>query len=176
MKFDKQYKLAEVAKWIDARAIGDPDFLVSGINEIHMVEHGDLTFVDHPKYYEKALNSAATTIIINKEVECPEGKTLLYCDDPFTLIVHHPFNHLESEFGGMKPYFSSPHSRGPAVRAITRAAPRAQDNMTLIVVIRRSKCVQVTHPLASMTDLYSTAFPPCHAGNAFCGFTILQTL
>jgi UDP-3-O-[3-hydroxymyristoyl] glucosamine N-acyltransferase len=66
---------------------GDPDFLVHGINEIHMVEPGDLTFVDHPKYYAKALNSAATTILINKQVECPEGKALLICEKPFDAYV-----------------------------------------------------------------------------------------
>jgi len=40
-------------------------------------------FVDHPKYYNKALASAATTILINKEVDCPEGKGMLISDDPF---------------------------------------------------------------------------------------------
>jgi UDP-3-O-[3-hydroxymyristoyl] glucosamine N-acyltransferase len=70
-----------------ARMIGDPAFIVSGINEIHMVEAGDLTFVDHPKYYNKALNSDATTILINKEVECPEGKALLIHDMPFDAYV-----------------------------------------------------------------------------------------
>ena len=63
--------------------IGPSDFSVQGINEIHMVESGDLTFVDHPKYYDKALNSAATTILINKEVECPKGKALIISDSPF---------------------------------------------------------------------------------------------
>jgi UDP-3-O-[3-hydroxymyristoyl] glucosamine N-acyltransferase len=29
------------------------------MNEIHVVEKGDIVFVDHPKYYTKALNSAA---------------------------------------------------------------------------------------------------------------------
>jgi len=48
-----------------------------------MVENGDLTFVDVPKYYKKALHSAATTILINQEVEPPTGKGLLISDDPF---------------------------------------------------------------------------------------------
>ena len=53
------------------------------MNEIHVVTPGDIVFVDHPKYYDKALNSAATIVLINKEVECPEGKALLISDDPF---------------------------------------------------------------------------------------------
>ena len=83
MKFDSPQTLKEIAGLIKARFIGDPDFLVHGINEIHMVEAGDLTFVDHPKYYNKALNSRATTILINKEVEPPAGKALIISDHPF---------------------------------------------------------------------------------------------
>ena len=83
MKFPRNYSLQEITEILGARSIGDPDFVISGINEIHMVEAGDLTFVDHPKYYDKALNSAATTILINKEVECPAGKALIISDDPF---------------------------------------------------------------------------------------------
>ncbi len=84
MKFTTPVTLSEIAKLINAKFDGDSDFPVSGINEIHMVEPGDLTFVDHPKYYDKALNSKATTILINKEVERPEGKALLFSDDPFS--------------------------------------------------------------------------------------------
>jgi UDP-3-O-[3-hydroxymyristoyl] glucosamine N-acyltransferase len=83
MKFDSPLTLKKVAELINARFLGDPDFPVSGINEIHMVEPGDLTFVDHPKYYEKALHSKATTILINKEVEPPEGKALIISEHPF---------------------------------------------------------------------------------------------
>ena len=87
MKLDTPISLKDLAGTINAEFIGDPDFLITGINEIHMVEAGDLTFVDHPKYYSKALNSAATTILINKKVDCPQGKALLISEDPFTDYV-----------------------------------------------------------------------------------------
>ncbi|PQJ72844.1 UDP-3-O-(3-hydroxymyristoyl)glucosamine N-acyltransferase [Polaribacter butkevichii] len=83
MKFKKPQTLQEIASLINVNYIGDANFEISGINEIHVVTKGDIVFVDHPKYYEKALNSAATTILINKEVACPEGKALLISDDPF---------------------------------------------------------------------------------------------
>lgn len=76
-------KLSEINSLIHARLIGDPNYELKGINEIHMVRNGDLTFVDHPKYYRKALESAATVIIINKEVEAPAAKHLFISDDPF---------------------------------------------------------------------------------------------
>lgn len=77
------HKLSEIAAIINAKFIGDANHPVTGLNEVHRVESGDLMFVDHPKYYEKALNSAATTILINKDVECPPGKGLIISDDPF---------------------------------------------------------------------------------------------
>lgn len=83
MKFDKSYSLHEIAAIIGAEMLGDKNHEITGINEIHMVENGDLTFVDHPKYYDKALKSNASTILINKKVDCPEGKALLISDDPF---------------------------------------------------------------------------------------------
>lgn len=87
MKFPQTHKLKEIASIIDAKFIGDENFPVEGINEIHRVEAGDIVFVDHPKYYDKALQSNATIVLINKEVDCPEGKALLISDDPFRDFV-----------------------------------------------------------------------------------------
>jgi len=87
MKFPRSYTLQEIAELIQAEPIGDQNFNITGLNEIHMVEPGDITFVDHPKYYAKALGSKATTIIINKKVDCPEGKTLLISNDPFKAYI-----------------------------------------------------------------------------------------
>lgn len=83
MKFKQPQTLQQIASLLDVDFVGDADFSITGINEIHVVEKGDIVFVDHPKYYDKALNSNATTILINKKVTCPEGKALLISDDPF---------------------------------------------------------------------------------------------
>ncbi|TYP98853.1 UDP-3-O-[3-hydroxymyristoyl] glucosamine N-acyltransferase [Tenacibaculum adriaticum] len=83
MKFKQPQTLQQIASLLDVNFVGDKNFSITGINEIHVVEKGDIVFVDHPKYYDKALNSKATTILINKKVECPEGKALLISDDPF---------------------------------------------------------------------------------------------
>jgi UDP-3-O-[3-hydroxymyristoyl] glucosamine N-acyltransferase len=63
-----------------------------------MVEVGDLVFVDHPKYYQKALNSAATTILIDQHVECPEHKALIISTAPFD-----DFNKLTRHFNPNTP-------------------------------------------------------------------------
>jgi UDP-3-O-[3-hydroxymyristoyl] glucosamine N-acyltransferase len=97
MHFEKPVPVTSVAQLIGAELIGNTNAVVKGINEIHKVEPGDLVFVDHPRYYEKCLESAADFIIINKKIECPQNKTLLLVDDPFEAyqkIVRHyrPFN------------------------------------------------------------------------------------
>ncbi|NHN25885.1 UDP-3-O-(3-hydroxymyristoyl)glucosamine N-acyltransferase [Flavobacterium jejuense] len=93
MKFNKPHNLKDIASLINAKYIGSDDFQVLGMNEIHVVEPGDIVFVDHPKYYDKALESAATIVLINKEVDCPKGKVLLISDDPFR-----DFNKLSQHF------------------------------------------------------------------------------
>ena len=83
MKFEQPVALKEIARLINARLVGNTEAYATGINEIHMVEEGDLVFVDHPKYYETCIKSAASFIIINKETDFPEGKALLVTDEPF---------------------------------------------------------------------------------------------
>ena len=83
MKFPRTHTLSEIADIIGTPFVGAEDFPVEGMNEIHVVEPGDIVFVDHPKYYDKALQSAATVVLINKTVDCPPGKALLISDDPF---------------------------------------------------------------------------------------------
>ena len=97
MKFPRKHTLKEIANLIEVDYVGADDFPVLGMNEIHVVESGDIVFVDHHKYYDKALNSAATIVLINKKVECPEGKALLISGDPFR-----DFNKLTRHFKPFK--------------------------------------------------------------------------
>jgi len=83
MRFPSLYTLKQIATIIHAEYVGADDFPVLGMNEIHVVREGEIVFVDHPKYYDKALNCDATVILINKKVACPPGKALLISDDPF---------------------------------------------------------------------------------------------
>lgn len=99
MRFDKPVPIIEIARLIGAEIIGEKEGVASGINEIHMVEEGDLVFVDHPKYYKKCIESAATYIIINQKAEFPPHKALLLVEEPFEAylkIVQHfrPFENL----------------------------------------------------------------------------------
>jgi UDP-3-O-[3-hydroxymyristoyl] glucosamine N-acyltransferase len=98
MNFPAPVTIEWIAQLINAEVIGNKQAQAKGINELHKVEEGDLCFVDHPKYYNTCLQSAATYIIINtKDVTIPEGKTILITAQPFEsylTIVNHfrPFN------------------------------------------------------------------------------------
>lgn len=97
MQFPQPYTLKQIAEIINAKPIGQDDFEITGMNEIHVINPGEIVFVDHPKYYDKALKSKASVILINKEVDCPEGKALLISDNPFR-----DFNKLSDYFTQFK--------------------------------------------------------------------------
>lgn len=98
MKFPQIHTLEQIATIINCEFVGENNFPVEGMNEIHVVTPGDIVFVDHPKYYDKALQSAATVVLINKKVDCPKGKALLVSDDPFR-----DFNKLTNYFKPFQP-------------------------------------------------------------------------
>lgn len=100
MKLPQPLTLQAIADQIGARVVGDAEALVTGLNEIHKVQPGDLTFVDVAKYYEKSLHSAATYILIDQEVTPPAGKSLLVHPAPFdaynSLTQHfQPFEYID---------------------------------------------------------------------------------
>ena len=90
MKFTQSHALKDIASLIGCEYIGDPLLEILGMNEIHVVSAGDIVFVDHPKYYDKALNSKATVILINKTVPCPIGKALLISEDLSLIHISEP--------------------------------------------------------------------------------------
>ncbi|MGV6862105.1 MAG: UDP-3-O-(3-hydroxymyristoyl)glucosamine N-acyltransferase [Putridiphycobacter sp.] len=99
MKFDNPISLKTIAEIIDCDFMGNAEVVITGINEIHKVEPGDIVFVDHPKYYKKALNSKADVVIINKAVkEIPEGKAILISEQPFD-----DFNKITRYFRDFEP-------------------------------------------------------------------------
>ncbi len=90
MKFKQPIPVTQIAAWTNSEIIGETNAMVTGLNEIHNVEEGDITFVDHEKYYGFTLNSKASFVIINtREVDAfytngnGDYKTLLYNTNPF---------------------------------------------------------------------------------------------
>lgn len=84
MRFPRSYTVAELCTLVAGRVLGDPERTVSGLNEVHKVEFGDLSFVDNAKYYARCLTSEAAAVLINAEVPCPEDKSLILHPDPIS--------------------------------------------------------------------------------------------
>ncbi len=95
MRFPKPLSLDEIVRIIGCpvEVIGSYSGNVTGINELHSVEEGDITFVDNEKYYNRVLQSKASVVLTDKkDMDCPDGKTLLVSDDPlrdYLSVVKH---------------------------------------------------------------------------------------
>jgi len=126
MKLSPANTLEEIAELIQAKFIGKRNHLITGINEIHQVEKGDLVFVDHPKYYEKALSSEATTILINKEVDLPEGKGIIISKDPFS-----DFNKLTKHFRPFEPIISKGENISIGINTIIQPNVHLGNNVSI---------------------------------------------
>ena len=98
MKFNDAIPVSVIAEMIQAKIVGNGSQMATGINEIHKVTPGDIAFVDVSKYFKKTIESEATVIILNEMTNCPEGKTLLICDQPFEA-----YNYLVRQFLPFQP-------------------------------------------------------------------------
>ncbi len=111
MKLQQSISLGEVAAYLQCRMIGSPDMVISGLNEIHKVGLGDLSFVDYHKYYDRALQSGASVILINAEVDFPPHKGILISDDPFR-----DYNRLVQRYYDVNPVLGGKHILGKEVK------------------------------------------------------------
>ena len=87
MNWANSISAAELASKLQAECIGDSSIQLTGINEIHCVKNGDVTFCDNSKYIKKALASAASCVLVNERVEAPSGKVLLLMKKPFSAFT-----------------------------------------------------------------------------------------
>lgn len=141
MKFPTPVSVGVLAELISAELVGNTAGHATGINEIHRVEEGDIVFVDHPKYYDKCINSAASYIIINKKVEVPEGKALLVHDQPFEAYLK-----IVRHYNPFVPYTST-QSESAVIGEGTYIAPNAFIGHNVII---GRKCV--IHPNVTILD------------------------
>lgn len=98
MDFPKPLSVKYLAKRFNAKLIGDKSVVATGINEIHKVRPGDITFSDVEKYFRRALESSASIVMLNQEAECPLGKAILVLDNPFSA-----YDELIAEYRPYKP-------------------------------------------------------------------------
>lgn len=93
MKLTSPISVQKIAELTQSELIMGNYVDVLGLNEIHFVEEGDLVFVDHPKYYDKALSSKASFVIMDQKPSQTYAKTILIHPKPFQV-----FNELIKSF------------------------------------------------------------------------------
>ncbi len=93
MDLQQPISVKELAKLIHAKVHGDEQVLISSVNEIHKVKRGSVVFVDHPKFFDRAIYSLATAIIVPNVIPAPDDKVLLVVDNPFKA-----YNYLARHF------------------------------------------------------------------------------
>ncbi len=112
MDFARPYTLAALARRYGAAYEGPAELILTGINEIHKVQAGDLTFADIDKYAGRALRSAASAVILPAlPAKRPAGKGVLVAADPFALYNRIIKDHLPYGFS-----FEGKASVGPGTR------------------------------------------------------------
>lgn len=98
MKFRNAITAADLAQQINAECISNPQVLLTGINEIHRVTEGDVTFCDNAKYLKTALNSDASCVLVNEDPQVETEKALILVDAPFTV-----FSNLSKDLRAFEP-------------------------------------------------------------------------
>lgn len=73
--------LAEIAKIVDGKVVGDNDLVITGLSGIQEAREGDLTFLANPKYIPLSKKTKATAILTSRDVDIP-GKPVIQTDNP----------------------------------------------------------------------------------------------
>ncbi len=75
------FSVADIARWVGGEIVGDGKVKITGCAGIKEARHGDITFVVNDKYASLAESSAASAIIVPRQVTLP-GKVFIRVDNP----------------------------------------------------------------------------------------------
>jgi UDP-3-O-[3-hydroxymyristoyl] glucosamine N-acyltransferase len=78
------YRLAELAELVGGQVEGDPDRRVEAIRTLDTAGPGDLSFLTHPRYRDRAVASGAGALLVGSGLgpDGLRGRNLLVVDDP----------------------------------------------------------------------------------------------
>ena len=99
-------KLIELGALCGAQVVGDPDYLISGVNTLDESGSEDASFLANPRYLDAMKHSKAGVICVDPKVELPPGKNFLVTSDPcraFQIIAELFISSGSSGFTGIHP-------------------------------------------------------------------------
>lgn len=83
-------KLKDLALFVDGEIIGDGEKLISNLLPLNMAGPEDLSFVEHNKYFKKAMESSAGALLILPDMDIP-GKNFIKVANPrlaYVKLIH----------------------------------------------------------------------------------------
>lgn len=78
----EKFSLAELSKLTKADLIGDPDYLICGVDALDTAGAEDASFLANPRYRSSLKTTRAGVICIDRNTPIEEGKNFLVSDDP----------------------------------------------------------------------------------------------
>lgn len=100
------FLLKDLAAILAAQIIGDPDYLITGVNTLDEASERDLSFLANPRYLDAMKRSKSGAICIDAQSAREEGKNYLICENPssaFQTIIESFHPPSESGFKGIHP-------------------------------------------------------------------------
>jgi len=99
------YTVREIAEFIGGELVGDGSCRINGVSSVEDAGEGEVTFVENPKYKEKARTTNASCIIASFDVEGVD-KPVIKCKNPslaMTRIVKKMFPYKIDHPAGIHP-------------------------------------------------------------------------
>ena len=79
----EHYSVEYIAKYIDAKVVGDPNLTISRLDTLDSASSGSITFLAKSKYKKLLDKTNASAVIVKDGTSLNETKTFLVCKDPY---------------------------------------------------------------------------------------------
>lgn len=81
-----KYSLQALAEKTGSQLVGDPDYLINGVDVLESAQEEDVSFLANPRYREQMKQSKAGVICVDPSVELEKGKNYLVSANPSQTI------------------------------------------------------------------------------------------
>ncbi|MEC7999675.1 MAG: UDP-3-O-(3-hydroxymyristoyl)glucosamine N-acyltransferase [Pseudomonadota bacterium] len=108
----KSFTSKFIADLVGGKVIGNPSVEISELSSLEEANQNSISFLSHPKYEKYLSSSAASVILIDKEINLETDKTLILCKDAYLAyaLVSELFS--ENISYEIKDYPNTPNSSG----------------------------------------------------------------
>jgi UDP-3-O-[3-hydroxymyristoyl] glucosamine N-acyltransferase len=77
-----KYSLKTLAELTGSQLIGDPEYLICGVDVLETASNEDASFLANPRYREQMKNSKAGVVCVDPSIELPKDRNFLVSENP----------------------------------------------------------------------------------------------